>query len=132
MEEMWESIHELMLDFHEKQHDMEDDEADLLWTDLMNVVDDMMNFNKEVANNYFEEISYNFNSSGSECDEVLNYINALIMEKISSDKTIKHKDPKIKFWKMLFEREKLKNNGDQLNGSKIMLISLFAILHYLD
>merc|ERR1712111_26364 len=38
-EEMWESIHDLVLDFHKQQPNMEEDEADLLWKNLMNIID---------------------------------------------------------------------------------------------
>ena len=55
---MWESIHDLVLDFHKQQPNMEEDEADLLWKNLMNIIDDMRNMNEDVANDdYFEDLS---------------------------------------------------------------------------
>ena len=129
---MWDSIHDLVLDFHQKQANMDEDEADLLWANLMKIIDDMRNLNEDVAkDDYFEDLSYNFDSNDVECEEVLIDIDRLIEEKISSDKTTENKDHKLRFWKMLLAFEKLRNNGDQLNGSKIMF-SLFAIIHYLD
>ena len=128
---MWDSIHDLVLDFHQKQANMDEDEADLLWANLMKIIDDMRNLNEDVAkDDYFEDLSYNFDSNDVECEEVLIDIDRLIEEKISSDKTTENKDHKLRFWKMLLAFEKLRNNGDQLNGSKIMF-SLLAIIHYL-
>ena len=130
---MWESIHDLVLDFHKQQPNMEEDEADLLWKNLMNIIDDMRNMNEDVANDdYFEDLSYNFDSNDVECEKVLLDIDRLIEEKITSDKTTENKHHKLRFWKMLLAFEKMKNNVDQLDGSKILTISLFALHHFLE
>ena len=101
---MWESIHDLVLDFHKQQPNMEEDEADLLWKNLMNIIDDMRNMNEDVANDdYFEDLSYNFDSNDVECEKVLLDIDRLIEEKITSDKTTENKHHKLRFWKMHFD-----------------------------